>query len=123
MVSAPRFSRQPLTRSSVRCPPQGTQPDTASGSAAAFKNLPQFAAGCSVGGCITTLTAHRNPELFRGVILLAPMLSLERVAKTGLNPYLRPLTNIADYLVPTACLAATAENTVMPELQARYRDG
>lgn len=47
------------------------------------------------------------------------MLSLEGVAKTGLNPYLRPLTNIADYLIPTACLAATAENTIIPHLQAR----
>ncbi len=30
-----------------------------------------------------------QPELFSGAVLLAPMLSLERVSKKGLNPYLR----------------------------------
>lgn len=86
--------------------------------ATAFRGLPQFVAGCSVGGCVAVLAAHRDQELFQGAVLLAPMLSLERVARAGLNPYLRPLTNVADLLVPTACLAATAENTVMPHLQA-----
>lgn len=70
--------------------------------------------------CVVRTQAHANPALFRGAVLLAPMLSLERVAKAGLNPYLRPLTAIADYLAPSACLAATAENTVMPHLQAIY---
>ena len=30
-----------------------------------------------------------QPELFKGAVLLAPMLSLERVSTTGWNPYLR----------------------------------
>ena len=33
--------------------------------------------------------ASMQPELFAGVVCLAPMISLEKVARKGLNPYLR----------------------------------
>lgn len=59
------------------------------GKDAAFAGLPVFAMGTSLGGCIASHAALREPDLFAGLILIAPMLSLEKVARSGLNPYLR----------------------------------
>lgn len=50
---------------------------------------PLFLCGASLGGCIAAHAARSQPCLYKGVILLCPMLSLERVAKAGWNPYLR----------------------------------
>ena len=47
--------------------------------------LPTFALGCSLGGCVALTAALREPALFRGLVLLAPMLSLERVKRAGKN--------------------------------------
>ena len=86
---------------------------------AGFAGKPLFLAGCSLGGCIAVHAAHQRPGLFRGVALLAPMLSLERASRHGLNPYLRPLAGLISWLVPTAPIAATTRNTLYPHLQAR----
>ena len=32
---------------------------------------------------------NTQPGLFAGVVLLAPMISLDKISKRGLNPYLR----------------------------------
>ena len=56
---------------------------------AGFAHVPLFICGCSLGGCIVVNAIHQQPELFRGTILLAPMLSLEKASRHGLNPYLR----------------------------------
>ena len=87
--------------------------------AAGFANTPLFLAGCSLGGCIAVHAAHQRPGLFRGAALLAPMLSLEKASRHGLNPYLRPIAGFVSWLVPTAPIAATTRNTLYPHLQAR----
>ena len=56
-----------------------------------FYELPMLLCGASLGGCIAVNAIHQNGELFKGAVLVAPMLSLEKVSKTGLNPYLRSL--------------------------------
>ena len=38
-------------------------------------------------------------ELFKGAVLLAPMLSLEKLSKTGWNPYLRSHTYLFDRFI------------------------
>jgi hypothetical protein len=48
-------------------------------------HLPAFGVGCSLGGCIALLASMRRPGLFKGLVLLAPMLSLERIKKAGIN--------------------------------------
>lgn len=88
---------------------------------AGFANKPLFLAGCSLGGCIVVNAMHQRPGLFRGAVLLAPMLSLEKASLHGLNPYLRPLAGLISWLVPTAPIAATTRNTLYPHLQARIR--
>ena len=46
-----------------------------------------------------------QPSLFSGCICLAPMVSLEKVARQGLNPYLRCVRACLRACVP-ACLRA-----------------
>lgn len=46
-------------------------------------------AGCSLGGCIAVNCMTRVPGVFKGALLFAPMLSLERASQHGLNYYLR----------------------------------
>jgi hypothetical protein len=48
------------------------------------------------------------------------MLSLERVARKGLNPYLRPLSALLSWLVPGAAIVATDTNTLYPDIQAAW---
>lgn len=42
-------------------------------------SLPRFAMGASKGGMLAVMSALRDPGLFQGVALLAPMLSLDKV--------------------------------------------
>ena len=53
----------------------------------------------------------------RGAVLLAPMLSLEKVSRKGLNPYIRPLASPLSWLAPTAAIVATEKNTLYPHIQ------
>lgn len=85
-----------------------------------FTGLPCFISGISMGGCIAYTAALRRPELFRGAVLLAPMLSLERASRQGLNPYLRPIAAVLSRLVPTAAIVATDRNTLYPDIQALW---
>lgn len=48
------------------------------------------------------------------------MLSLERVSRKGLNPYLRPLANILSYIAPSAAIVATDRNVKYPEIQKAW---
>jgi acylglycerol lipase len=82
--------------------------------------LPVFISGISLGGCIAFTAARRKPELFSGAVLLAPMLSLKRVARQGLNPYLRPLSAILSILAPAAAVVASDKNVLYPEIQALW---
>ena len=60
-------------------------------------------AGCSLGGCIAVNCMTRVPGVFKGAILFAPMLSLERASHHGLNYYLRHET---DHIASDACAIA-----------------
>jgi acylglycerol lipase len=90
---------------------------------ASFSNngsLPLFISGISLGGCIALTAARQAPELFAGAVLLAPMLSLKKVARQGLNPYLRPLSAVLSVLVPSAAVVATDKNPLYPDIQALW---
>jgi hypothetical protein len=51
------------------------------------------------------------------------MLSLEKVSRKGLNPYMRPIANMLSWLAPTAAIVATERNTLYPDIQAGARGG
>eukprot|EP00887_Chlorella_sp_A99_P006074 scaffold22.g6074.t1 len=81
---------------------------------------PLFVGGISLGGCIAYHATRARRELFRGCLLLAPMLSLERVSRQGLNPYLRPVARVLSRLTPTAAIVATDKNVLFPDIQALW---
>lgn len=91
---------------------------------AGFGRLPVFICGISLGGCIAfnaVLADQAAGEgLIQGTVLMAPMLSLEKVSRKGLNPYLRPIANLLSKLVPTAAIVATERNTLYPNIQAQW---
>ncbi len=93
---------------------------------AAFSSLPIVVFGVSMGGCITVKLLQQNYEPaqgaspFKGACLFAPMLSLERVSKQGLNPYLKPLISVVNKLSPTLRLAKTPKNVMFPKLQDEF---
>jgi len=87
---------------------------------AGFSSLPTFISGISLGGCIAFNATNRRPDLFCGAAFLAPMLSLERVSRRGLNPYMRPVAALLNYVVPTAAVVATDRNTMHPDIQLMW---
>ncbi|GLC43766.1 hypothetical protein PLESTB_000905800 [Pleodorina starrii] len=93
---------------------------TTLGIASFEEGLPKFVSGMSKGGCVALTAALTEPAQFSGVVCLAPMVSLEKVAKKGLNPYLRPLGSLLSLLIPRAALLSTDRNTMYPDLQAAY---
>jgi len=72
----------------------------------AFARTPIFLVGGSLGGCIAMRAAIRDASLFAGLVLLAPMLSLEKVARQGLNWLLRPIGAAISLLAPAAAVRA-----------------
>lgn len=89
-----------------------------------FAGLPVFICGISLGGCIAynaVLASKASGEsLIKGTVLMAPMLSLEKVSRKGINPIIRPLANLLSWLVPTAAIVATERNTLYHDIQAQW---
>lgn len=80
-----------------------------------------FIAGISLGGCIALNCVLREKELFNGgLILLAPMLSLERVTRKFPNGYLLPIAGLVSWLMPSLPIVTTDTNTVYPDIQALW---
>jgi len=86
----------------------------------ATQPLPQFMMGGSMGGCVAVTMAAQQAVPLSGLILLAPMLSLEKVSKKGLNPYLRPMGNLISSLFPKLPTAKVAKGKMFPELQREF---
>jgi acylglycerol lipase len=85
-----------------------------------FSSVPIFLTGISLGGCVAIHVMQRHAELYKGVLLLAPMVSLEKVSRAGLNPYLLPLSRLVSWLVPAAQVAKVNRNPLYPELQQEW---
>ncbi|KAL6774311.1 hypothetical protein ACKKBG_A24505 [Auxenochlorella protothecoides x Auxenochlorella symbiontica] len=85
-----------------------------------FRDLPVFLSGISMGGCVALHAALEDQTLFRGLVLLAPMLSLQRVSRRGLNPYMRPVAALLSRIVPWAAIVATDRNKLNPVLQDQW---
>eukprot|EP00803_Ostreobium_quekettii_P010348 evm.model.scf_81.4 EVM.evm.TU.scf_81.4 scf_81:52896-58685(-) len=92
-----------------------TSPD-----AKGFSGVGMFILGISMGGCTCAYAIHREPSLFKGAVLLAPMLSLEKIAKKGLNPYLKPIASLLSWAVPALPVAENGKNTKFPAIQEAF---
>lgn len=84
---------------------------------AAFGGLPLFGCGISLGGCVLVSAAHQVPDAFSGVVLLAPMLSLEKMKADPINAVLRPFASLLAWLVPSLPIVAIPRNTMFPLIQ------
>ena len=71
------------------------------------------------GGCLATLTAHKSPQTFEGVVLLAPMLSLEKLKRDPINRVLRVFSVLLSWLTPSLECVLVPKNTMYPEVQVR----
>mmetsp|Transcript_33748 Transcript_33748/g.82814 ORF Transcript_33748/g.82814 Transcript_33748/m.82814 type:complete len:324 (+) Transcript_33748:96-1067(+) len=79
--------------------------------------LPAFMLGMSMGGYVVVNSAIKDEKLVDGVVLLAPMLSLNKLASRGLNRLLLPLLSVISMFLPTLPMAETARNTKFPSTQ------
>merc|ERR1712217_701398 len=71
--------------------------------------------------------AQKRPGMFRGMVLLALMLSLEEVKKARVcccvrNGHLEPVADFLDWAIPTVPLLAPARNTIHPLSQKECDD-
>lgn len=87
-----------------------------------FQGLPIFLVGVSLGGCISLHAAQRSPHTFTGVVLLSPMLSIDAVARRGLNAALVHVAALLAWLVPALPVARMPKNTLHPDIQAFWDD-
>ena len=63
--------------------------------------LPRVLFGCSLGGAVATKALLQRSDLAQALVLISPMLSLEKVSKKGSNRYLRPLMEVVNRWFPT----------------------
>jgi alpha-beta hydrolase superfamily lysophospholipase len=90
-----------------------------------WKGLPVFLWSVSMGGATALSMARKKPEAYAGLVLYAPMISLElvRQVEVGLgirNADLEPLVGILSLLLPHVPVAKPARNTVNPLAQEEF---
>ncbi len=61
--------------------------------------------------------------MFSGVVLLAPMLNLEKLSNKGVNRYLRPIGELLNVVAPTWKVVKGAKSTMFPDLQEQFDKG
>ena len=80
-----------------------------------------FVLGVSMGGCVAAIAAEEldnSQSRLTGLVLVAPMLSLERVKKKPINRILLPLSGCISSCWPTLAVGSKAENEFFPEIKA-----
>lgn len=85
-------------------------------------DVPVFIVGTSMGGYVATKTAMEYPTSANGLVTLAPMLSLDRLAKRPLNRVLLPFTTLLSMFIPRVPLAKTMKNAKFPLTQKEVEE-
>ncbi|WIA30766.1 hypothetical protein OEZ86_000826 [Tetradesmus obliquus] len=83
----------------------------------AFAGLPTYLLGSSLGGNLAVHAALREPLRYAGLLLLAPMISLEKLKRKGLNPILLKVAALLNWVIPTWPIVHTNKNNLFPDLQ------
>lgn len=81
---------------------------------------PKFLQATSLGGAIALHAAMRRPDLFAGVVMMAPMLSLEKMGQKLVNRILRPFAALLNALSPTLAIVDAEKNAMHPEIQCLF---
>lgn len=83
--------------------------------------MPTFAVGESMGGGVVCRAAQMDPAAFRGLVLLAPMLSVERLAKKKRNRILKPIGMVLSHLAPASKLMYLPPSDKFPEIHTAFQ--
>ena len=75
-----------------------------------YAGLPVFIKGTSLGGGVCLAVAARRPELVDGFVLVAPLISLDRVKAHGWNKILLPIGGLISLLYPTLPAGSKSPN-------------
>lgn len=81
---------------------------------------PTFLFGVSLGGCLSVHLAHHCQDLIDGVALLAPMLSVEQLARSGINRVYSVIGRWLNLLIPDVPLLKMGKQDKFPEIQEFY---
>mmetsp|Transcript_3605 Transcript_3605/g.4162 ORF Transcript_3605/g.4162 Transcript_3605/m.4162 type:complete len:237 (-) Transcript_3605:189-899(-) len=82
--------------------------------------LPTYILGQSLGGCVSTHAAIKLGKECPGVILFAPMLSLEENKKN--NRLVLALLPIVNWIMPWLQVGTPAENPHYPEMKEKFHE-
>ena len=88
--------------------------------------LPIFWCGTSMGGALAARAAQMRPHCMAGLVMLAPMISLVKVAEKSIagpirNRHLKPVAGFLSWLLPTLPLIKKSESVVNQQEQAEFR--
>uniref|UniRef100_H2Z6F4 Serine aminopeptidase S33 domain-containing protein n=1 Tax=Ciona savignyi TaxID=51511 RepID=H2Z6F4_CIOSA len=72
-----------------------------------YSDLPVFLLGQSMGGALAVLAAHERPDIFKGVILIGPMLLIDPGIQSSFKV---SLVKIAAYLIPHFIVTSLPES-------------
>lgn len=84
-------------------------------------SVPMFALGESMGGGVVCGAALLDPSAFTGLVLLAPMLSVENLAKSRMNRIMRPIGNFLSTVAPRAKLVYIPPPQKFPEMHEHFQ--
>eukprot|EP00427_Karlodinium_veneficum_P005856 CAMPEP_0169151746 /NCGR_PEP_ID=MMETSP1015-20121227/51038_1 /TAXON_ID=342587 /ORGANISM="Karlodinium micrum, Strain CCMP2283" /LENGTH=267 /DNA_ID=CAMNT_0009221281 /DNA_START=61 /DNA_END=864 /DNA_ORIENTATION=- len=82
---------------------------------------PLFALGESMGGGVVCRAAQMEGSAFAGLVLLAPMLSVENLAKNNMNRIMRPIGGFLSTVAPKARLLYLPPAEKFPEIHAQFK--
>jgi alpha-beta hydrolase superfamily lysophospholipase len=84
-----------------------------------YQGLPVYLQGCSMGGGVCTRIASERPELIDGMVLVAPLIQMERIKARWPNPILLPLVDAMSVLWPSLAAGSKSSNP-FPMLRKEY---
>ena len=87
------------------------------------QELPTFLLGMSMGGFVVVNAAMQDENLADGVVLLAPMLSLDRLTARGINKVLLPLVTMISAFLPIPSGRGNGKKHQVSPFSARGGDG
>mmetsp|Transcript_111841 Transcript_111841/g.193921 ORF Transcript_111841/g.193921 Transcript_111841/m.193921 type:complete len:326 (-) Transcript_111841:34-1011(-) len=80
-------------------------------------SLPVFGVGASMGAGVVCGVGTSEPPVLDGMVLMAPMISVEQIKSKPINKILIPIAGIGSVLIPKARIVDMEKN---PNLDARY---
>lgn len=88
--------------------------------------LPIYWLGTSMGGAVAMRAAQMRPGCMAGLVVLAPMVSLEKVSQKSIfgpikNKHLKPVAFALSWLLPTLPLIKKSESVLHQQIDAEFR--